>query len=131
MIIIIKRTAEPFIVIRCSQIINPKYEIVCYNGKHEIERERCDHPMHTIVVGVNHRTAPVEIREKLSFVESELPQAMQTLQQQKSILENIIISTCNRTEIYAVVDMRSRRSSVMALLSSPLSSSSPIMTCPR
>ena len=60
--------------------------------------------MHTIVVGVNHRTAPVEIREKLSFVESELPQAMQTLQQQKSILENIIISTCNRTEIYAVVD---------------------------
>ncbi len=60
--------------------------------------------MYTIVVGVNHRTAPVEIREKLSFVESELPQAMQTLQQQKSILENIIISTCNRTEIYAVVD---------------------------
>ncbi len=60
--------------------------------------------MHTIVVGVNHRTAPVEIREKLSFIESELPQAMQTLQQQKSILENVIISTCNRTEIYAVVD---------------------------
>ncbi|MHA6259358.1 glutamyl-tRNA reductase [Sporosarcina sp. CAU 1771] len=60
--------------------------------------------MHTIIVGVNHRTAPVEIREKLSFVESELPQAMETLQQQKSILENIIISTCNRTEIYAVVD---------------------------
>ncbi|MEK5039127.1 glutamyl-tRNA reductase [Sporosarcina sp. FSL K6-3457] len=60
--------------------------------------------MYTIVVGVNHRTAPVEIREKLSFVEAELPQAMQTLQQQKSILENIVISTCNRTEIYAVVD---------------------------
>ncbi|PIC63827.1 glutamyl-tRNA reductase [Sporosarcina sp. P13] len=60
--------------------------------------------MYTVVVGVNHRTAPVEIREKLSFVETELPQAMQTLQQQKSILENIIISTCNRTEIYAVVD---------------------------
>ncbi|WP_342511062.1 glutamyl-tRNA reductase [Sporosarcina sp. FSL K6-1522] len=60
--------------------------------------------MHTIVVGVNHRTAPVEIREKLAFAEAELPQAMQTLQQQKSILENIIVSTCNRTEIYAVVD---------------------------
>ena len=60
--------------------------------------------MYTVVVGVNHRTAPVEIREKLSFVEADLPQAMQTLQQQKSILENIIISTCNRTEIYAVVD---------------------------
>ena len=60
--------------------------------------------MHTIVVGVNYRTAPVEIREKFAFTEEELPEAMQTLQQQKSILENIIISTCNRTEIYAVVD---------------------------
>lgn len=60
--------------------------------------------MHTIVVSVNYKTAPVEIREKLSFVETELPMAMQTLQQQKSMLENIIISTCNRTEVYAVVD---------------------------
>ena len=60
--------------------------------------------MHTIVVGVNYRTAPVEIRERLSFIESELPQAMKALQEQKSILENVIVSTCNRTEIYAVVD---------------------------
>src|SRR5690606_30105373 len=42
--------------------------------------------------------------EKLSFIESELPQAMQALKEQKSILENVIVSTCNRTEIYAVVD---------------------------
>lgn len=60
--------------------------------------------MHTLVVGVNYRSAPVSIREKLSFIESELPRAMQALQQQKSILENVIVSTCNRTEIYAVVD---------------------------
>ena len=60
--------------------------------------------MHTIVVGVNFRTAPVEIRERLSFVESELPQAMRALQEQKSILENVIVSTCNRSEIYAIVD---------------------------
>ncbi|WP_019412422.1 glutamyl-tRNA reductase [Paenisporosarcina sp. TG20] len=60
--------------------------------------------MHTIVVGVNYRTAPVEIRERLSFVESDLPQAMQALQEQKSILENVIVSTCNRTEVYAIVD---------------------------
>ncbi|MEK4486632.1 glutamyl-tRNA reductase [Psychrobacillus sp. FSL H8-0484] len=60
--------------------------------------------MHTIVVGVNYRTAPVEIREKLSFVENELPNAMQALQDQKSVLENVIVSTCNRTEIYATVD---------------------------
>ncbi len=60
--------------------------------------------MHIIVVGLNYKTAPVEIREKLTFNESELSIAMQTLKNKKSILENIIISTCNRTEIYAVVD---------------------------
>ncbi|MBE4908175.1 glutamyl-tRNA reductase [Bacillus luteolus] len=60
--------------------------------------------MHIIVVGLNYKTAPVEIREKLTFNESELAIAMQTLKHKKSILENIIISTCNRTEIYAVVD---------------------------
>lgn len=60
--------------------------------------------MHTLVVGLNYKTAPVEIREKLSFIESELPTAMEQLKKQKSILENVIVSTCNRTEIYAVVD---------------------------
>lgn len=60
--------------------------------------------MHTLVVGLNYKTAPVEIREKLSFIEQELPKAMQALQNEKSILENVIVSTCNRTEIYAVVD---------------------------
>lgn len=60
--------------------------------------------MHTLVVGLNYKTAPVEIREKLSFIEQDLPFAMQALQKEKSILENVIVSTCNRTEIYAVVD---------------------------
>ncbi|WP_044894612.1 glutamyl-tRNA reductase [Bacillus alveayuensis] len=60
--------------------------------------------MHIVVVGVNYKTAPVEIREKLTFNEAELVEAMKTLKGQKSILENVIVSTCNRTEIYAVVD---------------------------
>lgn len=60
--------------------------------------------MHTLVVGLNHQTAPVEIREKLTFDSSNLGDAMQVLSTKKSILENIIVSTCNRTEIYAVVD---------------------------
>ncbi|OAK14289.1 glutamyl-tRNA reductase [Bacillus wiedmannii] len=60
--------------------------------------------MHILVVGVNYRTAPVEFREKLTFQAAELEQAMTTLQNQKSVLENVIVSTCNRTEIYAVVD---------------------------
>ena len=60
--------------------------------------------MHIIVVGINHKTAPVEIRERLTFDPSQLGDAMRVLKDKKSILENVIISTCNRTEIYAVVD---------------------------
>ncbi|MEQ6389604.1 glutamyl-tRNA reductase [Bacillaceae bacterium S4-13-58] len=60
--------------------------------------------MQIVVVGLNYRTAPVEIREKLTFQENELKDAMVALNQQKSILENVIVSTCNRTELYAVVD---------------------------
>ncbi|MFF2458700.1 glutamyl-tRNA reductase [Peribacillus simplex] len=60
--------------------------------------------MHILAVGINYKTAPVEIREKLSFNEAELAEAMKALKNKKSILENIIISTCNRTEIYAVGD---------------------------
>ncbi|WP_071460286.1 glutamyl-tRNA reductase [Bacillus massilinigeriensis] len=60
--------------------------------------------MHVIVVGLNYQTAPVEIREKLTFNTANLAEAMVSLQKKKSILENVILSTCNRTEIYAVVD---------------------------
>ncbi|QDP40770.1 glutamyl-tRNA reductase [Radiobacillus deserti] len=60
--------------------------------------------MHILAIGINYRTAPVEVRERLTFPEHDLATAMQSLNNQKSILENVIISTCNRTEIYAVVD---------------------------
>ncbi|MDQ0197116.1 glutamyl-tRNA reductase [Neobacillus ginsengisoli] len=60
--------------------------------------------MHILVIGLNYKTAPVEIRERLTFNESDLVDAIKKLNVKKSILENIILSTCNRTEIYAVVD---------------------------
>lgn len=60
--------------------------------------------MHTMVVGLNYKTAPVEVREKFSITEEALAEAMRALQNEKSILENVIVSTCNRTEVYAVVD---------------------------
>lgn len=60
--------------------------------------------MHILVVGINYKTAPVEIRERLTFNESNIADAMRSLKTKKSILENVILSTCNRTEIYAVVD---------------------------
>lgn len=60
--------------------------------------------MHILKVGLNYKVAPVEIREKLTFSEESLHEAMAELKARKSILENVILSTCNRTEIYAVVD---------------------------
>ncbi|SER91691.1 glutamyl-tRNA reductase [Salipaludibacillus aurantiacus] len=59
--------------------------------------------MHILVVSLNYKTTPVEIREKFSF-QDDLDQALTKLRQSKSILENVIVSTCNRTEIYVVAD---------------------------
>lgn len=60
--------------------------------------------MHIVVVGLNYRTAPVEVRERFSFTDKDLPLALKELQRTTSVLEGVIIATCNRTEIYAVVD---------------------------
>ncbi|OLO40509.1 glutamyl-tRNA reductase [Alkalihalophilus pseudofirmus] len=60
--------------------------------------------MHILVVGLNYKSAPVEIRERFAFQEGELPQALHQLRNMKSILECTIVSTCNRTEIYVVSD---------------------------
>ncbi|MCR8644179.1 glutamyl-tRNA reductase [Paenibacillus sp. N1-5-1-14] len=66
--------------------------------------------MHIVVVGLNHRTAPVEVREKFTFAQGDLPQALQELKNTKSVLECVVVATCNRTEIYAVVDKLPRYS---------------------
>lgn len=60
--------------------------------------------MHIIVVGMNYRTAPVEIREKFAVPESDWQEALRQLRQTKSVLECVMVSTCNRTELYVVVD---------------------------
>ncbi|GLI53891.1 glutamyl-tRNA reductase [Thermodesulfovibrio yellowstonii] len=57
--------------------------------------------MSLIVVGLNHKTAPVEIREKLAFNSNEaIKEALKTFLQREGISEAVIISTCNRVEIY-------------------------------
>jgi glutamyl-tRNA reductase len=59
--------------------------------------------MNIAVVGLSHKTAPVEIREKLSIQEAKLEEALHHLKGYPHIQEVAIISTCNRLEIYAVV----------------------------
>ncbi|MBM4127693.1 MAG: glutamyl-tRNA reductase [Nitrospira sp.] len=60
--------------------------------------------MHLIVVGLSHKTAPVEIREKLAVPESRLGEALGRLCTYPGIREGVLLSTCNRVEVYAVVD---------------------------
>lgn len=60
--------------------------------------------MHLIVVGLNYRTAPVEVRERFAISDRDLPQALEAFKRTTGILEGVIVATCNRTELYAVVD---------------------------
>src|SRR5690625_4014861 len=60
--------------------------------------------MPIVALGVNHVSAPVEVRERLSFAPDELADRLRELVAEPGIDEAAIISTCNRTEIYAVVD---------------------------
>ncbi len=57
--------------------------------------------MFTIAVGLNHKRAPVEVREKLAFSNTQLPALFDRLKATGKISGCVIISTCNRTEIYA------------------------------
>ena len=59
--------------------------------------------MHIVVVGLSHRTAPVEVREKLSIPDQSISESLKTLSINSDILEVSILSTCNRLEIYALV----------------------------
>ncbi|MBU9710980.1 glutamyl-tRNA reductase [Evansella tamaricis] len=59
--------------------------------------------MHILVVSLNYKTTPVEIREKFTFQE-DMDRALTKLRKSKSILECVIVSTCNRTELYVVAD---------------------------
>lgn len=60
--------------------------------------------MHIIVTGFNHETAPVELRERMTFSVEGLGRSLQRLRNTKSILECVILSTCNRMELYVVSD---------------------------
>jgi glutamyl-tRNA reductase len=59
--------------------------------------------MGIVVVGLSHKSAPIEVREKLYFPEETIPAALGKLMSYEGIRESLIISTCNRVEIYASV----------------------------
>ena len=57
--------------------------------------------MNFIVIGVNHQTAPVEVREQFAIPEARLPEAAKSLASFPGIEEGMVISTCNRVELLA------------------------------
>jgi glutamyl-tRNA reductase len=56
------------------------------------------------VLGLNHQTAPVDLRERASFGGDALPRAIESLRQTPRLAEAVLLSTCNRTELYAVAE---------------------------
>jgi glutamyl-tRNA reductase len=60
--------------------------------------------MHLLLIGINHRTAPVELRERLDFQTRGLDRALRLLASRQSIRESVVLSTCNRAEMYAACD---------------------------
>ncbi len=56
--------------------------------------------MRTVVIGCNHRTAPVEVRERLAFDAAACAEALRRLRERFPCCEAVLLSTCNRTELY-------------------------------
>src|SRR5260370_34286627 len=60
--------------------------------------------MKLLITGVSHKTAPVDVRERLAFSDSALPAALAQLKSREGVSEALILSTCNRVETVAMGD---------------------------
>jgi len=56
------------------------------------------------VVGVNHKTAPIEVRERIAIARADLPEVVRALAAEPGVAECMIVSTCNRVEVMAAVE---------------------------
>jgi glutamyl-tRNA reductase len=74
--------------------------------------------MSLVVIGLSHRTSPVELRERFAFPENAIPEALAQLRHSGLAQEAVIVSTCNRVELYVATqtDDRSARSALQAFL---------------
>ena len=60
--------------------------------------------MSILVIGVNHRTGPLSVLERLALPADELPKAITAIAGRDNVREAVVVSTCNRTEVYAVAE---------------------------
>ncbi|MGC2331585.1 MAG: glutamyl-tRNA reductase, partial [Candidatus Acidiferrales bacterium] len=63
--------------------------------------------VHMVLIGCNHRTAPVELRERVAFTQEQALHAACELRRQGILEEAVVLSTCNRSELYGVADATS------------------------
>src|SRR5204862_1446408 len=62
-------------------------------------------PMSLLVVGLSHHTSPVEVRERFAFSEARIPATLELIRSSSIADEAVILSTCNRVEIYAATTL--------------------------
>ena len=60
--------------------------------------------MSVVVIGLNHRTAPLDLLERMAVTDARLPKALHDLVSREHVSEAMVLSTCNRTEVYAVAE---------------------------
>ena len=60
--------------------------------------------MSVVVIGVNHRTSPLRVLERVAVGADAMPKALHALSSKDNIREAVVLSTCNRTEVYAVTE---------------------------
>src|SRR6185295_8955478 len=67
-------------------------------------RSRIISDMHLLLIGISHRTAPVELRERLDFQARGVADALRALADRGAAREAVVVSTCNRAELYVACD---------------------------
>ncbi len=65
--------------------------------------------MNVVVIGLSHHSSPVELRERFAFAEAKIPGALRSLRESGVASEAVILSTCNRVEIYAATALEPAR----------------------
>ncbi|MDP1807437.1 MAG: hypothetical protein Q8K72_19830, partial [Acidimicrobiales bacterium] len=60
--------------------------------------------MSVVVIGLNHRSAPLDLLERVTIADAALPKALHDLISRDDVSEAVVLSTCNRTEVYAVAE---------------------------
>ncbi len=60
--------------------------------------------MSIVVIGLNHRSTPLDLLERMTIADAALPKALHNLTSRDDVTEAVVLSTCNRTEVYAVAE---------------------------